>query len=293
MAVYERKYRTYDGDLTEKWNRFLVLPRYAYEQVFQSKLFVVFMALSALPSLIGAILIYIPNNERVLEFLDAVGMREVAMQALGNYGPNFFIILFGIQATFALTLTFIMGPALVSADLRNNGLPLYLSRPFSRAEYVLGKSAVLAILISLVTWIPGVGLFGLQAIFGGPDWIRDNLRIPFAILVSSGVWMSMCTLSALAISAYVKWKPVARLMMIILFIVFPLFTALVNELLQTRLATFLSLTQLMDIVFDWIFGVTIPRDSLSPFWAIAGVVGYALLFLWVLNRKLRAYEVVS
>ena len=48
-----------------------------------------------------------------------------------------------------------VGPGLISPDLSHNGLPLYLARPFSRAEYVLGKMSVLVGLMSLMTWIPG------------------------------------------------------------------------------------------------------------------------------------------
>ena len=39
---------------------------------------------------------------------------------------------------------------------------LYLARPISRAEYVLGKMAVLAILLSPMTWVMGVFIFFLQ-----------------------------------------------------------------------------------------------------------------------------------
>ena len=34
MAVYERTYRPYPGELTQQRWRFLVLPRYAFQDVF-------------------------------------------------------------------------------------------------------------------------------------------------------------------------------------------------------------------------------------------------------------------
>ena len=55
----------------------------------------------------------------------------------------------------ALFLAAFVGPGQVSPDLANNALSLYLARPFSRAEYVLGKMSVLVILLSLMTWVPG------------------------------------------------------------------------------------------------------------------------------------------
>ena len=63
-----------------------------------------------------------------------------------------------------------MGPGLISPDLSHNALPLYLARPFSRTEYVLGKMSVLMGLMSLMTWIPGVLLFVLQGYLEGWQW---------------------------------------------------------------------------------------------------------------------------
>ena len=50
MAVYERNYGRYKGPLTSTGSRFLILPRYAFREVFQSKFFVAFYTLCfALP----------------------------------------------------------------------------------------------------------------------------------------------------------------------------------------------------------------------------------------------------
>ena len=45
MAVYERTYKGYEGEQTPEWSRFLVIPRYAYQQVFASKAFIVFLVI--------------------------------------------------------------------------------------------------------------------------------------------------------------------------------------------------------------------------------------------------------
>ena len=54
-----------------------------------------------------------------------------------------------VQGVFAFLLTAYAGPGLISPDLSNNALPLYLCRPISRTEYVLSKMAVLFIPLSL------------------------------------------------------------------------------------------------------------------------------------------------
>lgn len=45
MAVYKRTYRGYAGEMTPAWSRFLVIPRYAYRSLFQSKMLVAFFVL--------------------------------------------------------------------------------------------------------------------------------------------------------------------------------------------------------------------------------------------------------
>ena len=85
------------------------------------------------------------------------------------------------QGILSFLLVLHVGPALVSTDLRNNGLPLYLARPFSRGEYVIGKLAVLVILISAITWVPGLLLFFFQSYMMGWVWFSQNLRMGLAL----------------------------------------------------------------------------------------------------------------
>ena len=91
----------------------------------------------------------------------------------------------------------------------NGALPLYFCRPLSRAEYVLGKASVLGILLSQITWIPGLVLFVVQSTLAGPAWMWDNLWIAGSLIVSSLIWIAVLSLLAMALSAWVKWRIVA------------------------------------------------------------------------------------
>ena len=48
MAVYEHTYRPYTGELTAEPSRIAVFPRYAYEEVLRSKLFLAFIVVCLL-----------------------------------------------------------------------------------------------------------------------------------------------------------------------------------------------------------------------------------------------------
>lgn len=290
MAVYEHTYKPYEGALTPQWSRFLVLPRHAYRAVFQSKLFTGLFAVCFVCPLIMAILIYLHHNA------NALALMEIRSADIVPINGTFFRVFFSIQSGLAFLLTVIMGPALVSRDLTNNALPLYLCRPFSRAEYLLGKASTLVILLSLVTWAPGLLLFVFQSYLAGFTWMRDNLWIGTAILVGSLLWIVMLTLFSLALSAWIKWRVAASGALFAVFIIPAAMATFVSELFQTRWSHLFNPSMLLQAITDSLFHSPPSSDlwrSLPVTAAWLGVACFILVSLWMLSRKVRAYEVIS
>ncbi|MEO6195297.1 MAG: ABC-2 transporter permease [Thermoanaerobaculia bacterium] len=290
MAVYERNYGRYQGELTPPWSRFLILPRYAARDVFDSRMFVAFYALCFLLPFAGLLMIYLHHNLAALKFID---LPLDQLQAALPINATFFRKGIEFQSWLCFLMALFVGPALVAPDLRNNGLPLYLSRPFSRTEYVLGKMAVLVVLMSLVTWIPGLLLFLFQGYLEGAGWLGNNLRIGAAIFAGSWAWILVVSLVALAISAWVKWKPVARVSLLIVFFVLAGFAEALNAALDTWWGHLVSLSTAMNQLWFSLFGQEPDERLAQPVWAawLTIVLGCALS-LWLLSRRVRAYEVV-
>ena len=96
-----------------------------------------------------------------------------------------------IQGALAFLLTAWVAPVLVSPDLVNGALPLYLSRPFTRAEYVLGKATVLLTLLSAITWVPGARSCSPWR-RGWPSGLglAPTSASPWAVFVGSWVWIA-------------------------------------------------------------------------------------------------------
>ena len=183
MAVYELTYKQFLGKLTPDWNRFMIIPRHAFRDVFKSKLFTAFFVVCFLPVLVEAILINLHHN------VNALAIMKVNVRELLPIDASFFYSFVSIQNAFAFFVTLLVGPPLVARDLRNNALPLYLCLPSLRAEYVLGKMAVLLILLSAMTWVPQLLLFAFQAYLEGATWFFANLWIATAIFMGSIVWI--------------------------------------------------------------------------------------------------------
>jgi ABC-2 type transport system permease protein len=285
MAVYERTWRRYSGVLTPLKGRFLVVTKYALADAFASRLFTAFYAVCFLPSVVGLLFIYVSHNAALLQQL---GMPADVMDILTN---RFFMFLFSWQALPAFLVAVIVSPSLISADLANNALPLYLARPIDRREYVLGKMAVLAILLSPITWVMGLLIFGLQAYFEGGDWWLQNYRIGLAYLVGHLVWIVVISMLSLAISAWVRFKPAARGVLFGIFFILAAFGKAVNGVTGTSLGDLVNLARAISSVVLEIFGAPTPSGLPVIFNWLTLAVTIALSF-WLINRKLRPHEVV-
>lgn len=309
MAVYEHVYRSYEGDLPSAWSRFLVIPRYSLREVFRSKIFTTIFVVCFIYPLIAAMLVYLRHN------VNAISLLQINVRELVPIDGSFFGTFLEVQGGFAFILTLIVAPPLISRDLANNALPLYLCRPLSRKDYVLGKLVVIAFLLSLVTWIPGLMIFVFHGTLTGSSWLITNLWIAWSIFLGSMTWIILLSLIALAVSAFLKWRVVASGALVGLFFVPSAFGEIINNLFLTRAGHLISLWATMNSIWAGLFGTferTTGRvtgrihspvydgqfvDILlvePPLWASWLVVtAVCAACVWLLARKVRAYEVTS
>lgn len=287
MGLRDRAFRRYRGETTPRRWRFLVLWRYGRREVFSSRWVTALFALSFAPSLIVGVLFYLRHN---LPMLEAI---EMSPSELLTVNAEVFKVLLQIQAAFAFLLTALVGPGLVAPDLANNGLALYLARPFSRTEYVLGRASVLLILGSAITWVPLLALWLLQAGLE-PAWGAANLRIAGAAFLGSWLWIGFLALLALALSAWVRWRVVAAALLAVVVLVGSSMGEMINAMFETVWGDVLSPGRLMLGISEALFVGTEAswnaRIPLPAAWAaLLAMCGICLL---VLDKKLRAYEVV-
>src|SRR5207248_5928395 len=138
-----------------------------------------------------------------------------------------------------------VGPVLVPGDLTNGVLPVFLSRPVSRGGYVLGKLAVLGLLLSAVTWIPGLLLFSLQAGLARNGWIWSHIWMVVPIIFCSAIWILMLSLISLAVSASVKLRIVATGVIFISFFVHAGLGAMYNSIIDNYWGRMLNFTDML------------------------------------------------
>lgn len=98
-----------------------------------------------------------PLAERFIE--DPAGHRPAIWSAL------IYMFLHYTQIFCVMIVVALVGPRLVSEDLRSRALTLYLARPITRLDYIVGKLAVVCFWVGTVTLLPALALYALSIAF--------------------------------------------------------------------------------------------------------------------------------
>ena len=197
-----------------------------------------------------------------------------------------------VQSVFAIILSAFAGPSLIAPDLANGALPLYFSRPMSRAEYVVARLLVLVGLLSPVTWIPGVLLFLMQSALAGWLWFSENWRLGAAIFLGFLLWIVLVSLVAMASSAYVRWRVIAGGLVLGVFFVLAGAAQIAHVVLRVDWVWVLNPARNVYQVWRTLLGAE-PLEGPGAAVCLVAVAVLVVLLLLVLERKLRPVEVVS
>jgi ABC-type transport system involved in multi-copper enzyme maturation permease subunit len=292
MAIFQKAYQGYSGPLSPPFERTLVIFRYALADVFQSRLFVAFFFISLLLPVLLMCAIYVYHNlELLLQF-------EVSLDDLTEINGNAFVLAMQIPQNSLLFLMILgIGPTMISPDLRNNAMPLYLSRPINKASYIFGKLLVLIFLGSLISWVPALLLFILQAYLAGDGWLGQNLHLPVASILTSLTWIVSLSLVAFAVSAFVKWKSVARMFFFGIVLLGSILGGVIEEVFGGVGGYVVNLYAALEVLMAALYNADsdvlsfVPQMSVGI--AVLQFLIISLLALVLLTRRIRAFQVVS
>jgi ABC-2 type transport system permease protein len=286
MAVYKRGYRRYQGVLTGRWTRFMVLPRYAWRRLYEQRLVLLLTMLAFVWPLLCAGFVYLTNHAELLQGLDKEFRDFVQVNG------RFFSIFMYVQAGFAVFLAALAGPGLVAPDLANNALPLYFSRPVTRWTYGLARLTVLMGMLSVVTWVPGLLLFALQVGLAGGWWFLANWTLGAGVVGGFLLWLVVLSLVAMASSAYVKWRIVAGAVSLAFFFILAGVAEMINNIFRVTWGHVMDPAWAVNRVWCTLLGVD-PPDGPGAVASVSALALTVLLLVVVIQRKLRPVEVVS
>jgi ABC-2 type transport system permease protein len=175
--IADLSYRNYDGPLEPPAYRWWSIAAMSMHLASKKKLFWILSVLSASWYVILMIIFY---------FMDALTPAE-----MGDTNPllqqvvwkNQFLHAFSISQFFLLLIALVIGAGAIANDNRSNALLVYLSRPVSRIDYLIGKWLGIFIPITMVVAIPAL-LFFLYGYMSFRDYgfLTEDPKLPFRLM---------------------------------------------------------------------------------------------------------------
>ena len=280
MPIHDQGYRRYAGRREAHGQTWWVIARAGIMERLRERKFLGLLLVAWLPFLVRSVQLYVASN------------YTQAAPLLGPT-PGLFKEFLQQQGIFVFFITMYVGAGLIANDRRANALQIYLSKPLTRVDYVVGKLATLLIFLTGVTFLPGILLLLMQMMFAGNlTFLQANLFLFPAITAYAAVAVAMAAFSMLALSSLSK----SRRFVAVMYAGLIFFTAAMYQALRgitgSRAWAFISPGDVLDVFASVIFrtagATSIPFPAALLFLVL--ILGGSIL---VLERRVRGVEVVT
>ena len=281
MPIYDQGYRRYEAREALRQIRFWPITREALKLILSKRAFLGLLAVSFAPFLVRLVLMYASTR-----FPDLQQWLPVDGRVFGEFLNQ--------QVGFTILLSIFGASGLIANDLRTGAILVYLSRPLTRRDYVLGKLGVPLALNLAVTLAPGLLLYAVAIALAPDQFLKWDLAwIPPAVIVHAIAISLFVSLLALAISALSRSARVAGLAFFGFLFGLEMARLIIQNGFGRREAILLSPQADLQSLGASLFGL--PRPDLAFHWAApaAVLVVVALGCLAVLRARVRAVEIVT
>lgn len=312
--IADLSYRNYDGPLNPPSARWWVIARTMTQQVFRNRLFWVYTVLSTWYYLVMFAIIFFAELSLATIRSSGGGGGPINVDFLRNLiWKNQYLHGFGFGQLIFLFVALTVGAGAIANDNRANAMLVYLSKPCTKADYVIGKFMGVFLPIFTAMALPSTLFFLYGALsYRAYGFVADPSLFP-RVLLAIGLGAALHSALILAISALLQQGRVAGTLYAALYLITNLFTQLMviawNNAEGTRPwwlqyafygsidGAILGLTRaILGTSGGNVFGFTqrtfdpIPAPPLVPILGIVlGIIALSMFIVW---RRVRAVEVV-
>lgn len=281
MPIHTQNYRHWEGTLNPShYTRWWIIAKAELKLLAQRKIVRLIVAIPPVIYILAhAVIIYLVN-----QFPGSVFPINIDLVFFKNF-------LFNASLFIALIAVF-GGSGLIATDLKNNALSLYLSKPISWIDYLIGKFAVMGILLSCLTLIPGLLLFLEHVLLTDTPFLKENYWMPFSIIAYSIIIILVSSLLMLVFSSLTSNPRYAIIGFCAVWFGTPVIYEILKVITRTSKVALVSIWANYDILGTALFGDT-SNYAVHWVWALLTQVGLIALCLFVLHRRIRAVEIVK
>jgi ABC-2 type transport system permease protein len=278
MPIHDQGYRRYKGTRTPRGHAWAVITTAGLRTFFSRRVFIGLLLFSWLPFIV-----------RTVQFYAAANFPQMA--AIAPTAETFRQFL-DQQRPFVFFVSVYVGAGLIANDRRANALQIYLSKPLTRAEYVLGKMTILMTFLLMVTWLPALVLLLAQVSFAGNfRFVLENLYLIPAITLFSFVQAVMVSAAMLALSSLSNNSRFVGILYAGLIFFSAAFFGVMRAVTTDSALSWLSFGDNLAQLGDAMFRVPLRYSTPWPV-SLTMVVAVLLLSAVVLERRVRGVEVI-
>lgn len=288
MPIHTQNYRHWEGTLKSRpYTRWWIIAKAELKLLAQRKIVRLIVAIPpAIYIVVHAILIYIFNQVPEGSFpFDFDIDSEFFRQFLFRVAP--------IPSSFFVALIVIFGGSgLIATDLKNNALSLYLSKPISWIDYLIGKFAAIGILLGCFTLVPGLLLFLEHLLLTDTSFFSENYWVPLSIIAYSVLITLSSGLLILLFSSLTTNPRYAIIGFCAVWFGSPVIYEVLKAITRTSKVALVSIWANYDILGTALFAGS-RNYAVHWVWALLTQIALIVLCLFVLHRRIRAVEVVK
>jgi ABC-2 type transport system permease protein len=216
MPIFDQGYQHWSGQLSPHAWRWLAITRHGIRLGMQNRILRILILLAWLPAVVLGFVLCVwglieRKSEMIAPILDWLPFTPQMLADPISYRKEAWTLSFDYflltELRFSMILVLIVGPGLISQDLRFNALPLYFSRPVRRIDYFLGKLGIVSYFLGMVLIVPSLIAYVLGLVFSlDLTIIRDTYRMLFAS-IGYGILMTLSiSLLILALSSLSRYS---------------------------------------------------------------------------------------
>ena len=277
MPIHDQGYRRYSGARILRARSWFVIARAGIIERLRERRFLALLLVAWLLFVVRAVQIYF-------------GTTFVRASFFAPSEETFHGFLTQ-QRLFVFFITIYAGAGLIASDRQANALQLYLSKPITRHDYILGKLATLAAFLIAVTWVPAMMLLMLQVLFSGSlEFVSTHPRLVPAITITAALQVALASMMMLALSSLSRSRRFAAM----LYALVTIFAGTIERVLQTATGAagwvLVSPQNTLLVITDALFGI---EPEIPVTIALIAIVTLMAVCVAVLERRVRAVDVVT
>jgi ABC-2 type transport system permease protein len=212
MPIFDQGYQHWSGELTGHGWRWLAVARHGVRIGMKNRLLRIGLLVAWLPAIALAFSLCVwglleQNSALVaplVPFVTSIVGPEIMADPRAHRVEvwtlcyDYFLL---TELRFSMIVVLLVGPGLISRDLRFNALPLYFSRPMRRIDYFAGKLGVVVYFLGMVLVVPSLVAYGLGLLFSlDLSIVRDTFPLLLACVGYGAVMSVSAGLLILALS---------------------------------------------------------------------------------------------